>query len=138
MLHNSSIICPAEETCLRKGTAFNKNKKTFHVHTRVYPKVSGPPAWRENYKWYSSLPLGAVVSTFCESASQRMFIVVISLSTQSGNFWVHPRILCSPVFGCYFANSKIYEEIVDDKVFMPLMPTSFLLSSFSLPIYKVK
>jgi len=28
---------------------------------RVYPKVSGLAAWSENYKWYSSLPLGAVV-----------------------------------------------------------------------------
>jgi hypothetical protein len=26
-------------------------------------------------------------------ASQRVFIVVISLSTQSGNVWIHPRIL---------------------------------------------
>jgi hypothetical protein len=34
---------------------------------RVYPKVSGLAAWRENCKWYSSLPLGAVVSLFCES-----------------------------------------------------------------------
>jgi hypothetical protein len=25
-------------------------------------------------------------------ASQRMFIVVISLSTHSGNFWIHPRL----------------------------------------------
>jgi hypothetical protein len=37
------------------------------VHTRVYPKVSGLTAWSENCKWYSSLPLGAVVSLFCES-----------------------------------------------------------------------
>jgi hypothetical protein len=36
-------------------------------YTRVYPKVSGLAAWSENYKWYSSLPLGAVVSLFCES-----------------------------------------------------------------------
>jgi hypothetical protein len=35
--------------------------------TRVYPKVSGLSAWSENCKWYSSLPLGAVVSLFCES-----------------------------------------------------------------------
>jgi hypothetical protein len=34
---------------------------------RVYPKVSGLGAWRENCKWYSSLPLGAVVSLFCGS-----------------------------------------------------------------------
>jgi hypothetical protein len=43
------------------------------VHTRarartsVYPKVSGLAAWSENCKWYSFLPLGAVVSLFCES-----------------------------------------------------------------------
>jgi hypothetical protein len=35
--------------------------------TRVYPKVSGLAAWSENCKWYSSLPLGAVVSLFSES-----------------------------------------------------------------------
>jgi hypothetical protein len=34
---------------------------------RVYPKVSGLVAWSENCKWYSSLPLGAVVSLFCDS-----------------------------------------------------------------------
>jgi hypothetical protein len=36
-------------------------------NTRVYPKVSGLAAWSENCKRYSSLPLGAVVSLFCES-----------------------------------------------------------------------
>jgi hypothetical protein len=36
-------------------------------HTRVYPKVSRLAAWSENCKWYSSLPLGAVVSLLCES-----------------------------------------------------------------------
>jgi hypothetical protein len=30
----------------------------------VYPKVSRLAAWSENCKWYSSLPLGAVVSLF--------------------------------------------------------------------------
>jgi hypothetical protein len=35
--------------------------------TRVYPKVSGLAAWSENCKWYSSLPLGTLVSLFCES-----------------------------------------------------------------------
>jgi hypothetical protein len=34
--------------------------------TRVYTKVSGLAAWSENCKWYSSLPLDAVVSLFCE------------------------------------------------------------------------
>jgi hypothetical protein len=35
--------------------------------TGVYPEVSGLAAWSENCKWYSSLPLGAVVSLLCES-----------------------------------------------------------------------
>jgi hypothetical protein len=35
--------------------------------TRVYPKVSGFAAWSENCKWYRSMPLGVVVSLFCES-----------------------------------------------------------------------
>jgi hypothetical protein len=37
------------------------------VSRRVYPKVSGLASWSENCKWYSTLPLGAVVSLFCES-----------------------------------------------------------------------
>jgi hypothetical protein len=36
-------------------------------YKRVYLKVSGLAAWGENCKWYSSLPLCAVVSLFCES-----------------------------------------------------------------------
>jgi hypothetical protein len=44
-----------------------KNRKIFMVSKRVYPKVPGLAAWSENCKWYSSLPLGAVVSLFCES-----------------------------------------------------------------------
>jgi hypothetical protein len=39
---------------------------TSHTHTRVYPKVSGLAAWNDNCKRYSSLPLDAVVSLFCE------------------------------------------------------------------------
>jgi hypothetical protein len=37
------------------------------LYTIVYPKFSGLAAWSENYKWYSSLPLDAVVSLFCQS-----------------------------------------------------------------------
>jgi hypothetical protein len=40
---------------------------SIYKYTRVYPKVSGLAAWSENVKWYSSLPLGAVVSIFYES-----------------------------------------------------------------------
>jgi hypothetical protein len=39
----------------------------MHALTRVCPKVSGLAAWSENCKWYSFLPLDAVVSLFCES-----------------------------------------------------------------------
>jgi hypothetical protein len=37
------------------------------VFLRMYPKVSGLASWSENCKCYSSLPLGAVISLFCES-----------------------------------------------------------------------
>jgi hypothetical protein len=37
------------------------------IHKRIYPKVSGLVAWSENCKWYSSLPLGTVLSLFYES-----------------------------------------------------------------------
>jgi len=39
-----------------------------YIHTyEGVSKVSGLAAWSENCKWYSSLPLGAVVSLFYES-----------------------------------------------------------------------
>jgi hypothetical protein len=34
--------------------------------TRVYRKVSGLATWSENCEWHSSLPLGTVLSLFCE------------------------------------------------------------------------
>jgi len=34
---------------------------------RMYPKDSGLAAWSENCRCHSSLPVGAVVSLFCES-----------------------------------------------------------------------
>jgi hypothetical protein len=43
-----------------------------YSHTRMYPKVSGLSAWSENWKWYSSLPLGAVVSLFFVSQSSEV------------------------------------------------------------------
>jgi hypothetical protein len=56
-------------------------------HTKLYAKVSGLAAWSENCKWYSSLPLGAVISLFCVSlvsfaaitrcgAPQLVFVVI--------------------------------------------------------------
>jgi len=66
---------------------------------KVYPKDSGLAAWSENCKWYSSLPLAAVVfvsqsSDFCLHNPLCCFstsLLFASLSTQSGNFWIHPR-----------------------------------------------
>jgi hypothetical protein len=46
---------------------FGREIKNTTAHTRVYPKVSGLAVWSENSKWYSSLPLDAIVSLFCES-----------------------------------------------------------------------
>jgi len=43
------------------------NIKHKNINTRVYPKVTGLAGWRENCKWYSSLPLGAVASLLSES-----------------------------------------------------------------------
>jgi hypothetical protein len=48
-------------------TSVNKCRTYPLKHTRVYPKVSGLAAWIENCEWYSSLPIGAVISLFCES-----------------------------------------------------------------------
>jgi hypothetical protein len=63
-------------------------------YTRVYPKVSGLAGWSKNCKWYSFLPLDAVVSLFCVSlmnfaaitlcvSSQRVFIVAVYLVIDS-------------------------------------------------------
>jgi hypothetical protein len=40
---------------------------SFYRPTMVYPKVTGLDDWSENCKRYSSLPLRAVLSLFCES-----------------------------------------------------------------------
>jgi hypothetical protein len=47
----------------------NVQPKTTGIcqYTKVYPKVSGQAAWSDNCKWYSSLPLGVIVSLFYES-----------------------------------------------------------------------
>jgi hypothetical protein len=58
----SLIIYEHVKENLRKFFELNAIK-----NTRVYPKVSGLAAWSENFKWYSSLSLGAVVSLFHES-----------------------------------------------------------------------
>jgi hypothetical protein len=46
---------------------FGRPRRRWEDNMKVYPKASGLTAWSENCKWYSSLPLDAVVSLFCES-----------------------------------------------------------------------
>jgi hypothetical protein len=55
--------------CITKGAPHALPKLTSHIklHVRAYPKVSRLAAWSKNCKWYSSLPLGAVVLLFCDS-----------------------------------------------------------------------
>jgi hypothetical protein len=48
---------------------YNKSESFTPIQNNYvgYPKVSGLAAWHENSKWYSSLPLSAFISLFCES-----------------------------------------------------------------------
>jgi hypothetical protein len=49
-------------------TSVFSNMRAFtSPYMKKYPKVSNLASWSENCKWYSSLPLGAVLSPFCES-----------------------------------------------------------------------
>jgi hypothetical protein len=52
---------------LNVGAEVELNSGKTASHVRQYPKVSGLAAWSENCRWYTSLPLGAIVSLFCES-----------------------------------------------------------------------
>jgi hypothetical protein len=67
-VENSKLLKKKKKKKKKKKTTTKKKKKKNRCHyTRVYPKVSGLASWSENCKWYRSLPLGAVVSLFCES-----------------------------------------------------------------------
>jgi hypothetical protein len=45
-------------------------RSSSDTYRRVCPKVDGLAAWSENCKWYSSLPLGAVLSLFLSQSSE--------------------------------------------------------------------
>jgi hypothetical protein len=46
-------------------------------------------------------------------ASQRVFIFVISLSTQSGNFWIHPPIVATvKVKIAYFVTEEAFFFVI--------------------------
>jgi hypothetical protein len=73
---------------------------------RVYPKVSGLAAWSENYDWYIQLSatrcscidilwvslVSFAATTLCVASERVFFAVVYLFMTQSGNFWIHPRV----------------------------------------------
>jgi hypothetical protein len=71
----------------------------------MYPKVSGLTAWSENGKWYSSLPLGAVVSLLCVS------LATINLCLASKSGYCCKRIyryrICPETFGYTLIASRI-------------------------------
>jgi hypothetical protein len=67
ILHSDALIYGiylGSEATLHTHT---KQEIKLVFHTRMYPKVAGLAAWSENCKWYSCLPLCAVVSLFCDS-----------------------------------------------------------------------
>jgi len=72
-IHKNDGICVSRVFCHISLKSFAQQVQlstkniTVTTNTRVYPKVSRLATWSENCKWYSSLPLGAVVSLFCES-----------------------------------------------------------------------
>jgi hypothetical protein len=59
-------VSVSEKKVLKKIIRIKKRRRNKN-NTRVCPKVSGLAAWSENCKWYSSLPLDAVVSLFYKS-----------------------------------------------------------------------
>jgi hypothetical protein len=101
-----------------------------HVHTTVYPEVSELAVWSENCKWYSSVPLGSVYRYFmsqssefcrrnplyCFSTSVYCCKAFISVSTQSGNFWIqgheptYSTVMCSLLY-FYVCNSHFRQWI---------------------------
>jgi hypothetical protein len=67
-LHFCTEYFNAETKEYKKIVMLHSKEKLRRTYTRVYPKVSGLAAsWNGNCKWYSSLPLHAVVSVFYES-----------------------------------------------------------------------
>jgi hypothetical protein len=66
--HCNVFIFSKQVPCFGRGVILMSLLSSSHLcHTRVCPKVSGLAAWSENCKWYSYLPLVAVVSLFRES-----------------------------------------------------------------------
>jgi hypothetical protein len=79
-MRKGAVVAYFSDICLEKaeknsetrksknsGPDANRYLRNCDKYTRMHPTFSGLAAWSENCKWYSSLPLGGVVSLFCES-----------------------------------------------------------------------
>jgi hypothetical protein len=70
--HRKVSYIHKNRSCTQKGELYSQKSKLklalcdHKLVKRVYLKVSGLATWSKKCKWYSSLPLGAVVSPFCE------------------------------------------------------------------------
>jgi hypothetical protein len=64
-------VCVCVCVCVsKKPMATERSRSSVYAslhNRRMYRKVPGQAASSDNSKWYSSLPLAAVVSLFCES-----------------------------------------------------------------------
>jgi hypothetical protein len=67
---NVSNLIWARDICYRDNFTITRLLGLGDYSTRVYPKVSGLAARSVNCKRNSSLPLGAVVSLFCNQSSE--------------------------------------------------------------------
>jgi hypothetical protein len=67
LLYNfSGVILSLRNADTARDIITWKKFASSKVFSWVYRHVSGPAGWSENCKWYSSLPLGSIVSLLCE------------------------------------------------------------------------
>jgi len=90
---------------------------------RVYPKVSGLAAWSENCKWYSSLPLDAVLSLFFVLLRNKcLFLLFISsrLSPETFGYTLVNRDRLHADSACYCVH------VLGSTLFQGLSPPDML------------
>jgi hypothetical protein len=105
--------------------SFGSGVKIFD-HTRVYTKsfrsgrLEGELQMTQLFAtrcsciailWVSLVSFFSI--TLC-AASQRVFIIIISLLTQSGKFWIYPRILHGATYETKKAGPKFDKKIPSD------------------------
>jgi hypothetical protein len=97
-------------------------------HRRVYRKVSGLAAWSENCKLYSTLPLGAVVSLFCDVILVRFTAIILYVAPHKCLFIVVyfiidsvRKLLDTPSYECSPHLPVMFSNILSNIIF-PYMP----------------